>query len=77
MMPVRERWVRYCMKMQCIICGEDIFNWREDAEVDNILATNDFGTPSPLIDFLREALSWSEHEGRYCDYHTHVMGKDD
>jgi hypothetical protein len=76
---LRERWIRYCLKMECEICGDDIFNHEEDARsaVDHILATIDFGTPAPPIECLRDALSWSDHKGRYCDYHTHVLGKDD
>lgn len=78
-MTLRERWVRYCLKMQCVICREDIFFHEEDARaaVDHILETNDFGMPSPPIECLRDALSCFEHGGKYCDYHTYVMSKDD
>jgi hypothetical protein len=77
-MDLRERWTRYCLKMECRACGEAIYAHEDDAraDVDHILATNDFG-PEPSIECLRDALTWLEHEGRWCDYHAEVMGKED
>jgi hypothetical protein len=62
-MEVRERWVRYCMEIQCKACGESIYAHESDArdDVDHILARNDFGRP-PHIEDLRDALTWMEHE---------------
>jgi hypothetical protein len=77
-MSLRERWTRYCMKMECKICGEPIFNHEEDARaaVDAVLEQTDYDEGDP-IECLRDGLSWFEHQGKYCDYHTHVLGKDD
>lgn len=78
MMSLQERWTRYCMKIGCMICRDCIYAHEDDArsDVGHILSTNDFG-PNPSIDNLRDALTWLEHEGKWCDYHTHVMNKDD
>jgi hypothetical protein len=77
-MELRERWTRYLMKMECVICAEPLYHHETDARlaVDHILAANDFG-PNPDITCLRDELTWFDHEGAYCDYHTHVMSKDD
>jgi hypothetical protein len=77
-MILRERWTRYCFKMECEICREAIFNTEEDARaaVDHVLEMTDYGEGDP-IECLRDGLSWFDNKGRWCDYHTHVMGKDD
>jgi hypothetical protein len=67
------------MKLECKRCGcDEVFHHEEDARiaVDHILATNDFGTSDPPIGCLRAALTWFEHEGKYCDYCTHMLSKD-
>jgi hypothetical protein len=76
-MDIRERWTRYCLKIECKICGEEIYADEEDAraDVEHILTTNDFG-PNPPIECLRDALTWFEHEGRFCDYHAYMLSKD-
>ena len=58
------------MKMECKICGQDIFNTEEDARaaVDHILETIAYGEGDP-IECLRDGLNWFEHQGVYCDYH--------
>jgi len=73
-----ERWTRYCLKIECKRCGEAIYHHEEDArsDVEHILEFNDFG-PDPPIRCLRDALTWFEHEGRYCDYCTYMFSKDD
>jgi hypothetical protein len=30
-LPIEERWVRYCLKIECEICGEPIFPDEDDA----------------------------------------------
>ncbi len=66
-----ERWTQYAMKIECKVCGEPIYAHEEDARIDveHILKTNDFGR-HPDIEDLRMALTWFEHAGMYCDYHT-------
>jgi hypothetical protein len=73
-----ERWTRYAMKIQCKACGEEIYAHEEDArsDIEHILSTNDFGS-DPSIRDLRDALTWLEHGGKYCDYHTEMENKDD
>jgi hypothetical protein len=75
---LEERWTRYCMKMECKICGEPVFNHEDDAreEVRHILKHHDFGTADPPIECLRDELTWCEHQGLYCDYHTEMLDKD-
>jgi hypothetical protein len=70
-----ERWTHYVLKMQCKVCGEELYAQEEDAraDIEHILSSNDFG-PNPTIHELRDALSWLEHGGEYCDYHTEMLG---
>ena len=58
----------------CAFCEEPIFDSRQDmewtAELDGAILGSD-----PL-DVLEDALSWHPH-WPYCQYHAHVMAKDD
>jgi hypothetical protein len=74
-MQLIERWTKYVLKMECKVCGEPIYAHEEDArtDIEHILSTNDFGR-EPSIEDLRMALTWLEHCGKYCDYHTEQLG---
>jgi hypothetical protein len=76
-MDLEERWVRYCLTMECKRCGNPIFDDEDAAreEVETIIAADEFDEGTS-IDALRDALSWSEHQGRYCSWCTHMINKD-
>jgi hypothetical protein len=77
-MDIKERAVRYLLKMECKRCGGSLFSDEDAArdEVEGIFATQEVRDES-LGEDLRAAMSFAEHEGRYCDYCTHVLNKDD
>lgn len=72
-----ERWTNYVMKIECKVCGEPIYAHREDAraDIEHLIPLNDLG-PSSSIRELRDALTWLEHEGKYCDYHAEQGGSE-
>ena len=76
-MDLEERWTRYCMKIECKRCGNPVYDNEENARdaVQTVLENNDFG-PNPTPDELRDALSWNENHGEFCDWCTHMMNKD-
>jgi hypothetical protein len=79
MMEIGERWIRYLLSMQCRACGEPLYPHEDDArsDVEHILATNDFGEDQPTLEDLRTALSWLEHQGKWCAAHADALARDD
>lgn len=70
-----QRWVKYLMKMECKICHAALYPDEDSAELEleSILEWWEIDSP----DDLRDALSWNENQGFWCDYHTYVLNKDD
>jgi hypothetical protein len=76
-MNLVERCTRYAMKIECKACGESIYAHEEDArrDIEHLLKTTTFDHPPNIYD-LRNGLSWFEHGGKYCDYHTEMLEGD-
>jgi len=71
-----ERWANYAVKIQCKLCGEDVFAHIEDArdEVEHVAQHYDLGPESAASEWR---LYLIDRTGGLCDYCEHMTTKDD
>jgi hypothetical protein len=72
-----HRLIADLMKKECCVCGEGVYNWETDAveDAEQYFENTCYSTPG---DSTPDNVGADEIcDRRYCEYHEHVMSRDD